>query len=64
VRKQRIPGRRLAAAAEADSENRALIAAVNRCATQNQGNIEFSAGSYSLPASSSRCKIKGREYPR
>jgi hypothetical protein len=54
----------LTAAAEADSENRTPIAAVNRCATQNQGNIEFSAGVYSLPASSSRCKIKAREYPR
>jgi hypothetical protein len=36
LRKKYVPRRSLTAAAKADSENKPVIAAVNRCATQNQ----------------------------
>src|SRR5271169_2468212 len=35
--------------AKAEFEKRTLIAAVNRCATQNQARADFSAGSLALP---------------
>jgi len=41
LRKKCFLGRSLIAAAKAVDENKPVIAAVNRCATQNQMNIEF-----------------------